>query len=172
MTAPFIGEIQMFAGNFAPRGYALCDGQLLPVSQNSALFSLLGTTWGGDGRTTFALPDLRGRACIEAGQSPGGANHVFGSLGGVETVTLTQAQMASHNHNVGITSAAADSNTPVGHIYANAPANRYSSNTSNLTALNPATITNNGGTGPHDNMMPYLVINFIIALEGIYPSRT
>ena len=170
MADPYIGEIRMFAGNFAPLGWAFCNGALLPIAQYEALFSLLGTTYGGDGQTTFALPDLRGRGPIHAGQGPGLTNHPQGEQGGTETVTLTVAQMPAHTHAPAASSAAGTSSHPNGNVWAASSTsdNQYAG-TSNTT-MNPATIGVAGGNQPHDNRQPVLAINFIISLEGIYPS--
>ena len=170
MSEPFIGEIKMFAGTFAPRSYAFCDGQLLQVSQNDALFSLFGTIYGGDGRTTFALPDLRGRVPIHTGQGAGLTSRQQGSRGGSEKTTVTESQMPPHNHAVFGTGTATlgDSlnhlvgDTGATAIYANQEGNVLDGN-----AENPV-----GGNQFHENRMPYLGINFIVALVGIYPSRT
>jgi len=179
---PFIGQIIMFAGNFAPRDWAFCAGQLLPISQNTALFSLLGTTYGGDGRTTFALPDLRGRVPMHQGDGPGLSSYRLGQKGGIEGVTLNETQMPSHTHasslsissEIGTTAkpeqttflatgVVQDGRTKLG------DANIYSK-TSNesMTCVN---ISNTGGSLSHENRQPYLAINYIIALNGIYPSR-
>ncbi|MEP3437318.1 MAG: tail fiber protein [Hoeflea sp.] len=172
MSEPFVGEIRMFAGNFAPRGWAFCDGQLLAVSQNDALFSLLGTIYGGDGRTTFSLPDMRGRLPIHAGQGPGLSERRLGAKGGAEAVTLTVNQLPSHTHPAQGTPANGDLPDPAG--------NRLGSNTilepfsltepldENMAA---SAITNIGGSRSHSNLMPFLCVHFIIALFGIYPSR-
>lgn len=172
MSEPFVGEIRMFAGNFAPRGWAFCDGQLLAVSQNDALFSLLGTIYGGDGRTTFGLPDLRGRIPIHAGQGPGLSNRRLGSKAGAEKVTLTTNQLPSHNHgNLQGTGATANSTSPSGRVTGSVPNGliyRESTPDSNMAST---LITNTGGSRSHTNLMPFLCINFIIALVGIYPSR-
>jgi microcystin-dependent protein len=154
MPDPFVGEIRMFAGNFAPVGWAFCDGQLLPVSQNAALFSLLGTTYGGDGRTTFALPDLRGRAPIHAGQGPGLSQRNLGAKGGEESVTLAEAQLPS---TTGTTRAAVTSIEPRPSIVGS------------VTMEKPPVAA---GGQPHNNMQPYLAVHFIIALVGVYPSRS
>ena len=170
---PFIGEIIMFGGNFAPRGWALCDGQLLPISQNTALFSILGTTYGGDGRTTFALPDLRGRVAIHEGNGPGLSDYRLGQKGGTEHVTLTTAQIPSHSHNLGADSAAGTSNVPTNNILANTGGfdNEYSTNNPN-TNLKSSAISNTGGGQSHTNIQPYLAVNYIIALVGVFPSRS
>jgi len=170
MSEPFVGEIRMFAGNFAPRGWAFCDGQLLAVSQNDALFSLFGTIYGGDGRTTFGLPDLRGRIPIHAGSGPGLSPRRLGSKSGAEAVTLTVNQMPSHGHPFQGTSGAASSRDPVGNSPAEALADTYAEDLSAFF-LNESSVTNVGGSRSHTNMMPYLCINFIVSLFGIYPSR-
>src|SRR5690242_16195919 len=172
---PFLGCIFMFAGNFAPRGYALCQGQILPIAQNTALFSLLGTTFGGNGQTTFALPDLRSRAAVGVGQGPGLSNIDLGEVAGTESVTLTINNLPSHNHTVGCDSTGSSSLSPGGCIPGlsdnrNAEVTIYSAATPNAT-MNPAMIGNTGGNQPIGIRNPYLGLNFIIALEGIYPSR-
>ena len=175
MSEPFLGEIKMFAGNFAPRGYALCDGQLLQVSQNDALFSLLGTIYGGDGRTTFGLPDMRGRLPIHAGSGPGLTPRPLGQKVGAETVTMAVSDMHQHQHNVVATSDFASDNDPAGKL----PATAAGENLYNLlgptgthVALDGRTISPTGGGQAMQNVMPFQCINFIIALVGIYPSRT
>jgi microcystin-dependent protein len=171
MSEPFVGEIRMFAGNFAPRGWAFCDGQLLAVSQNDALFSLLGTIYGGDGRTTFGLPDLRGRIPIHAGTGPGLSPRRLGAKGGAENVTLTVNQLPSHGHPMQATQSAANERNPDGRVPAQAPlADLWSTRSQDVNMASGA-ITNVGGSRSHTNLMPFLCINFIIALFGIYPSR-
>lgn len=168
---PFIGEIKMFAGNFAPQGYAFCDGQLLPIAQNTALFSLIGTIYGGDGQTTFALPDLRGRAPIHKGQGAGLSNKQIGSRGGSETNTITVAQMPSHNHTVNAVSTNGDSTVPTNNLPANTNFfdNEYSTGATDVTMK--STMLGNTGNGQAvNNMQPYTTINYIIALTGMYPS--
>lgn len=170
MSEPFVGEIRMFAGNFAPRGWAFCDGQLLAVSQNDALFSLLGTIYGGDGRTTFGLPDMRGRIPLHQGTGPGLSPRRLGSKGGLEQVTLTSNQLPSHNHT--ITASSADDktdNNPVGRVLAVSGAKIYGED--HALDMNSSAISNTGGSSPHTNLMPALCVNFIVALLGIYPSR-
>ena len=172
MSEPFVGEIRMFAGNFAPRGWAFCDGQLLAVSQNDALFSLLGTIYGGDGRTTFGLPDLRGRIPLHQGQGPGLSSRRLGSKGGSENETLTTNQLASHTHDWNANTAAATGTAPQGKVLA-APTSGvrlYRQVTQDNNAASTV-IANTGGSRSHTNLMPTLCINFIIALVGIYPSR-
>lgn len=177
MSEPFVGEIRMFAGNFAPRGWAFCDGQLLAVSQNDALFSLLGTIYGGDGRTTFGLPDLRGRIPIHAGHGPGLSERRLGAKSGAENVTLTVNQLPSHSHGWQATNTLASNRAPVGSPnpfgYAQ-PTNSdvYRDGTpGNLQGMSSSMVSNVGGSRSHTNLMPYLCIHFIIALVGIYPSR-
>lgn len=170
MSEPFVGEIRMFAGNFAPRGWAFCDGQLLAVSQNDALFSLLGTIYGGDGRTTFGLPDLRGRIPLHAGDGPGLSPRRLGSKEGAEQVTLTVNQLPSHTHPLQATQATADNRQPVGHAPATSTGQVYSE-IFDSQQMNASSITNVGGSQSHTNIMPFLCVHFIIALFGIYPSR-
>jgi len=175
MPDPFVGEIKMFAGNFAPRGFALCDGQLLAVNQNNALFSLLGTTYGGNGRTTFALPDLRGRVPIHEGKGQGLSSRALGSKSGSETETVTVSQLPAHTHMMqGSTGAAADS-SPDDNVPATAAgANLYiqSPAAAEIVAMDSdAVVVSSGGNQTHKNIMPFQCINFIIALFGIYPSR-
>lgn len=172
MSEPFVGEIRMFAGNFAPRGWAFCDGQLLAVSQNDALFSLLGTIYGGDGRTTFGLPDLRGRIPIHAGTGPGLSPRRLGAKGGAENETLTVNQMPSHTHQLRANSNNGDVASPSGHSFADSGAvQMYTTANSSPENLNNSIIGNTGGSRSHTNLQPTLCINFIIALFGIYPSR-
>lgn len=170
MSEPFVGEIRMFAGNFAPRGWAFCDGQLLAVSQNDALFSLLGTIYGGDGRTTFGLPDLRGRIPIHAGTGPGLSPRRLGAKGGTEQETITVNQLPSHTHPWRASNASATSKQPLGQAPAIAQGDVYSNDFSG-TNFNAAAVGNGGGSRGHSNLMPFLCIHFIIALFGIYPSR-
>lgn len=180
MSEPFIGEIKMFGGNFAPRGYALCDGQLLPIAQNTALFSLLGTTYGGDGRTTFGLPDLRGRAPMHPGSGPGLSFRRLGDKGGSENVSLTTAQLPSHNHTATGTIKAKngqpDESNPGGGVPSTLSGGTEgyaeTDNTSMLAGGVDVTVNNNGGNQPHNNMQPFQCVNFIIALQGIFPSRS
>lgn len=168
--SPFIGSIAMFAGNFAPRGWAFCNGQLLPISSNTALFSLLGTTYGGDGRTTFGVPDLRGRAPIHSGQGAGLSNRRLGDKSGTENVTLTSSQIPSHSHSFNVSSNTGNSDSPAGkYIAANSEGIGQFTDSANSTMA--AAVGNAGSSQAHSNMQPYLAINFIIALEGLYPSR-
>jgi len=171
MSEPFVGEIRMFAGNFAPRGWAFADGQLLAVSQNDALFSLYGTIYGGDGRTTFGLPDLRGRIPLHQGTGPGLSSRRLGSKSGSEKETLTTNQLASHTHDLNANTAPATGSAPQGKVLADpTPARIYDPVGQNASAATTA-IANTGGSRSHTNLMPTLCVNFIVALFGIYPSR-
>jgi microcystin-dependent protein len=170
MADPFIGEITMFGGNFAPRNWAFCDGQLLSIAQNQALFALLGTTYGGDGRTTFGLPDLRGRIPIHVGSGPGLSGRSWGQRGGQETVTLATQQLPSHQHIQQGTDSDATSADPTDGLAAKAQNVTYNSSGSPAD-MNAASVQAAGGSQPHDNMQPYLCVNFVIALFGIFPSR-
>jgi microcystin-dependent protein len=171
MAEPFLGEIRMFGGNFAPRGWALCNGQLLPISQNTALFSLLGTTFGGDGVSTFGLPNLQGRVPIHWGQGAGLSNYNLGQVGGAENVTLQVAQMPAHSHLVSSDSGdTGASSHPNGQLLASSGANAIYNKNADSTML-PSMIQNTGGNQPHANVQPYLSVTFMIALQGIYPSR-
>ncbi len=163
-----IGEIRLFGGNFAPRSWALCDGQLLPISQNSALFSILGTSFGGDGRTTFGLPDLRGRVPVHAGNGPGLTDRRLGAKGGRETVTLTVNQIPSHNHPLTVSSESPSTKQPSDGF---AALGEYYDATGNAAAPANA-IGNTGGNQPVSTVQPFLAINYIICLQGIYPSRS
>lgn len=170
MSEPFVGEMRMFAGNFAPRGWAFCDGQLLAVSQNDALFSLLGTVYGGDGRTTFGLPDLRGRIPIHAGTGPGLSPRRLGSKGGAEKVTLTVNQLPSHTHVMQASGQNATDALPENRVAAQSDSPLYGVDEPfvNMSAQQVASV---GGSRSHTNLMPFLCVHFIIALFGIYPSR-
>lgn len=175
----FIASIILFGGNFAPRGWAFCQGQILSIQQNTALFSLLGTTYGGDGITTFGLPDLRGRVPIGQGQGPGLRPYTLGEMGGVEHVTLLTNEMPMHTHSLMVSNGAGTTNVASGNYLANGavtiargntvPANVYG--TSPGGQLNPATVNIQGGSQPHENRQPYLAINYIICLQGIFPPR-
>ena len=162
MPTPFIGEVKMVTFNFAPKGWAFCNGQLLPINQNQALFSILGTTYGGNGQTTFALPNLQGRVPLHMGNG-----FTEGQVGGADSVTLTSNQ-AGHGHGVSAT-ATATTNTAAGNFPATAGSNIYG--TSPDTTMNAAVVGQAGGSQPHSNLQPYLVVNFVIALTGIFPSR-
>ena len=165
MAEPFLSEIRIMSFNFPPKGWALCNGQLLPINQNQALFSLLGTMYGGNGQTTFALPDLRGRVPVHMGGS-----NTIGTAAGQAAHTLTQSEMPAHNHFVQASNAAATLRPANGNLLASTSAAIYGA-FANLTTLSPASITNVGGSQPHNNMQPYLCVNFIIALQGVFPSR-
>lgn len=172
MTEPFVGEIRIFAGNFAPQGWALCNGQLLAVSQYDALFSLLGTIYGGDGRTTFALPDLRGRVPLHMGAGTGLSNRVIGAKCGSESVTLSTQQMPGHTHTLAASANIASQTNATGNLLAKSTnIDLYSGDTPDTT-LAAQSISNAGNSQSHTNVMPYLSVNFIIALYGVYPSRT
>lgn len=168
MSEPFLAEIRMVGFNFAPRGWAFCDGQILPINQNQSLYSLLGTTYGGDGRTSFALPDLRGRTPVHVG--PG---HREGQKSGEETHTLSVNEMPQHSHVLHATST--DANTPnptTSAVLGSVPTRIYAEfDASRAVSLHPGTITNVGGSQAHENMQPYLAVNFVIALQGLFPSR-
>jgi len=166
----FIGEIRLFPYSFAPRGWALCDGRSLRIAQHTALFSLLGTSYGGDGRVTFALPDLRGRVAVSSGQGPGLGPYFVGESGGFERVSLSDAQMPSHAHEVPVDSASGDSDTPDARFLGRAPGVPTYSGTTNGTSLHHAAISRSGGGQPHENRPPHLVLSYCIALEGIFPS--
>ncbi len=172
MSDPYVGEIRMFAGNFAPRGWAFCDGQLIAISQNDALFSLLGTIYGGDGRTTFGLPDMRGRLPLHAGHGPGLSLRKLGSRGGAEQVTLTVNQIPSHTHDLSVNKTEADSLEAYSQVLAaRAGFGLYSKDPADVS-MSSSAITSIGGSRSHTNLMPTLCVNFIIALVGIYPSRS
>jgi microcystin-dependent protein len=170
MSEPFLAEIRIVGFNFAPRGWAFCDGQILPINQNQSLYSLLGTTYGGDGRTTFALPDLRSRTPIHRD-----GEHRLGQKSGAETVTLTAAEIAAHTHAAKASSQPADQATPAGHVLAQSdPAGDMlycDWQAGTATAIRSGTVTNAGGGQAHDNMQPYLTLAFCIALQGLFPSR-
>jgi len=163
---PFLGQIILFAGNFAPRGWSLCEGQLLSINANQALFSILGTTYGGDGRTTFALPDLRGRVPVSQGNGAGLSDYRLGEKGGSEQNTITINEMPAHTHNVSIPGSTAPADESQGFL---AAANIYAED-KNATYPN-VTLLNNGGQQPINNMQPWLALNYIIAMQGVFPSR-
>jgi microcystin-dependent protein len=170
MSQPFIGEIRMFGGNFAPVNWMLCEGQELPISQYSTLFDLIGTTYGGNGTTTFRLPDLQGRLPMHMGTALGGTTYVIGEPGGTETVTVTTQQLPSHSHSVAA-KASASAGSPSGAVYGgNSPISIYSTKAPSAQ-LNAGVVGNFSGGQAHDNMMPYVVVSFIIALNGIFPSQ-
>ena len=174
MADPFVGEIRMFGGTFAPVNWAFCNGQILSIEQNTALFTLLGTTYGGDGETTFALPDLRGRLPLHQGTDPSsGSTFVIGQLAGREAVTLTAANLPTHAHPLLASTANSSLSTPIGNMTADttsAGANIYGPVTS-PAPLAPTAVGSSGNNQPHENRMPFLAVNFIISLFGVYPSR-
>ena len=174
MGQPYVGEIRMFAGNFAPVGWMFCQGQLLPISEEETLFNLIGTTYGGDGQSTFALPDLRGRVPLHMGNPPSGGSFVIGENGGVETVTLTQQQIPQHTHALQASNAVANAATPQSNLTGQAAAKLYHvlPPSTGPVFLNPQSVTSTGGSQPHQNMQPYLCVSFIISLFGIFPSQT
>ena len=166
MSEPFLSEIRIFSFNFAPKGWALCNGQLLPINQNQALFSLLGTTFGGNGQTNFALPNLQGRTPIHVG-----SGHTLGEQGGAQAHTLSIAELPEHTHPVNATSATATTNTPSSSsLLAQATGSQLYGSAANLEAMLPSAISSIGGSQAHLNMQPYLILNFCIALQGIFPS--
>jgi microcystin-dependent protein len=172
---PFVAEIRIFPFNFAPKGWAWCDGQLLPLSQNTALFSLLGTTYGGNGKSNFALPDLQGRAPMHPGQGPGLSQHDLGETGGSETVSLLESEIPSHSHSLMSLGAPANRTNPIGNSIARVPSGAafvLASPAPPLVNLSDQTIAPAGGDQPHSNMQPYLTCFFCIALQGVYPPRT
>jgi microcystin-dependent protein len=169
MAQPYVGEIRIFAGNFAPAGWMFCAGQLLPISEYETLFNLIGTIYGGDGQSTFALPDLRGRLPIHMGTSSSGT-YSIGQQAGTETVTLTLNQIPSHSHAATAQSGGGGQSSPNNGVWANGNDNRYSSNTP-TASMNAQNIQNTGGSQPHDNLHPYLCVSLIISLFGIFPSQ-
>lgn len=173
MADPFVAEIRIFPFNFAPRGWAWCNGQLLPISQNTALFSLLGTTYGGDGKSTFALPNLQGSAPMQPGQGPGLSLHDLGEVGGVETVTLLQSEMPQHNHTMRANSQdPADVQAPSPSVFLSLSSKgRGYAPAAATTPMSPQTVAVTGGSQPHNNMMPYLTLYFNIAMQGVFPPR-
>ena len=173
MSEPFTAEIRIFAGNFAPRGWAFCNGQILPVAQNTALFSLIGTTYGGDGRTTTALPDLQGRAPMHPGRGPGLTSRRLGQRAGVSTVTLSEAQIPSHTHTQRAAGRNARNEFPTNTTsFGEAGETTYAASSSTTTDMASEVISTTGGGQAHTNEQPYLSMYFIIALVGLYPSRS
>lgn len=173
MTSPFVAEIRIFAGNFAPRGWAMCNGQLIAISQNTALFSLLGTSYGGDGKSTFALPNLQGSAAIGQGQGPGLTDRFIGEAGGEQNVTLLQTEMPQHTHQVRAVATPGNRQGPANNNFSRAAgALPYTPRTTGqLVQMSPTTAPIAGGNFPHNNMPPYLCLNFIIAMQGVFPAR-
>ena len=167
MAEPFLSEIRIFSFSFPPKGWALCDGQLLPINQNQALFSLLGTTYGGDGRVNFGLPDLRSRVPIHEG-----SGHTLGERGGEQSHTLSISEIPTHTHALQGTSSAGSLIIAAGNLPGTSPSQMYQAPDNNLAAMNPASISNVGGSQAHLNMQPFLVLNLCIALQGIFPSQT
>ena len=173
MSEPFIAEVRIFAGNFAPRSWAFCNGQLLPISQNTALFSLIGTTYGGDGRSTTALPNMEGRAPMHPGRGPGLTSRRLGQRGGVTMVSLSEAQMPNHTHSLNGNAEENDRNAPANdRSWGDGEQMYHSATSSNLVNLADGVSVSNGGSQAHNNLQPLIVENFIIALQGLYPSRS
>jgi microcystin-dependent protein len=175
MANPFVAEIRIFPFNFPPKGWAFCDGQIMVISQNTALFSLLGTTYGGDGKSNFALPNLQGSAPMHPGQGPGLSLHDLGESSGSDTVTLLESEMPSHSHGqiAAINPALFGTPAPTQSIAHSRGYNAFQSTTNqNVTQLSDSTVAPAGGDQPHNNLMPYLTLNFCIALQGVYPPRT
>ena len=173
MSTPFVGQVLMFGGNFQISGWAFCQGQLMSIAQNDVLFALIGTTYGGDGQSTFALPDLRGRVPLNQGTLAGGGTYTIGQVSGVENVTLTLAQEAVHNHLANCNSAAGSSTNPAGGIWALNPNLDPYSNAPTGAVMKATAIANGpaGGPQPHSNLIPYQTLNYLIALQGVFPSR-
>lgn len=173
MSDPYIGEIRMFAGNYAPLGWALCDGTVMSISENESLFTLIGTTYGGDGQSTFALPDMRGRLPLHQGAGPGLTTRVMGQAFGSEAVTLLETQMPSHTHTLVASTADATASVPTGAVPAGQPGDTLylPSPTVPPVSMSPNALQVTGGSQPHDNTMPFLCVNFIISLFGIFPSQ-
>jgi microcystin-dependent protein len=173
MADPFVAEIRIYPFNFAPKGWAFCDGQLLPLSQNTALFSLLGTTYGGNGKSNFALPDMQGNAPMHPGQGPGLSLHDLGETGGSETVTLLESEIPLHSHSMMASNSDSNSQSPVANLLAGGVGGiAFYGAPPPQVQLSPNALTPAGGGQPHNNMMPYLTLNFCIALQGVFPPRT
>jgi len=167
MSEPFLAEIRLFGFGFPPRGWAQCDGQILPIAQNQSLYALLGPTFGGDGRTTFALPDLRGRLALH----PDGAGDARGAHGGAETHALTVDEIPSHTHSLEASNSNAASASPTGNVLARSGQSHYRTPADGLVAMQPASVATSGSGQGHENMQPFLTVNFCIALRGVFPSR-
>ena len=172
MAQPYIGEIRMFAGNFPPVGWAFCNGQLMPISQNDAMFVLLGTTYGGDGESTFALPNLQSRIPLHMGNGPDGATYQLAETGGVESVTLSTAQIPNHNHALLGSTAAATTGDPTNKLFGQSPQIAYLIEADPEVQFSAAAISPVGGSQPHENCQPFLCINYIISLFGLFPQQT
>jgi microcystin-dependent protein len=172
MSDPYIGEIRMFAGSFPPSGWAFCDGQTIPISENDALFTLIGTTYGGDGQETFQLPDLQGRVPIHQGTGQGLGTYTIGEKAGVESVTLTTQQIPSHPHSWLASKGAGSSNTPQNNVTAAPPVAKLYRTGTPSDAMSPKVIQPAGGSQPHENIQPYLTISFIISLFGVFPRQS
>ena len=170
---PFVAEIRIFPFNFAPKGWAFCDGQLMPISQNTALFALLGTTYGGDGKSTFALPNLQGEAAMHPGQGQGLSQRFLGEIGGSETVTLLVSEIPVHTHTMNALSLVASTALPSNEVALARSGNgsAYRDASAGVVTMSPQAVTPAGGSLPHNNMMPYLTLNFCIALQGVFPPR-
>lgn len=169
---PFLGEIRLFAGNYAPSGWAICDGRSLPIADNNALYSLLNTVYGGDGVSTFNLPDLRGRLPVHQGTGPGLSSYALGAKAGSETVTLTATQLPSHNHAMLASLDSAQTASPQNNLLAASTVSFYSAaDSTTLVSMAPTMVASTGGNQPHNNLMPFLCVNYIIALQGIYPTQ-
>jgi microcystin-dependent protein len=171
MSNPFVAEIRIFAGNFAPTGWASCDGQLLPISQNTALFALLGTNYGGDGKVTFALPNLAGSVPMAWGDSTTGTSYVIGEQSGVPTVTLPLSEIAVHDHFVQANNQLGTDRTPQGEVLARSKGMNLYKASGTIVQMSPQATTPTGGSQPHNNMQPFLTLFFIIALQGVFPAR-
>jgi microcystin-dependent protein len=172
MAQPFVGEIRIFAGNFAPAGWLFCDGQLLPISENETLFQLIGTTYGGDGQVTFALPDLRGRIPVHQGTMPGGPTFVIGQAGGAEDVTLAVNQIPAHSHPALASGNQGTQGNPAGNVLSNSQGAKPYIEDAPTGNLNPQSMSPVGGSQPHANFQPYICINYIISLFGLFPQRS
>ena len=172
MPEPYVGEIRMFAGNFAPNGWMFCEGQTLPISENEVLFQLIGTTYGGDGEETFNLPNLASRVPIHMGTGPDGTTYQIGEMAGTEQETLTIQQIPNHTHAFTVSTGPGSVNGPAGNIPAESPSVQYLIEDTPGTAMNAAALSPAGGSQPHENTQPFLCINFIISLFGVFPSQT
>lgn len=172
MSDPFLGEVRIFCGNFAPQGWAFCNGAVISVSQNEALYTLFGTTYGGDGQATFGLPDLRGRAPVHAGQRSGSQSYALGQQGGAESVSPSLAQLPPHTHAVGAISAVAKNPDATNGFYAQSTQVKVYTKSAASQYFAPNTVGTAGTSTPHDNMQPFLVVNFIVAMAGIYPPQS